>query len=551
MSEALAQAGALPSEVDYLEAHATGSQLGDPIELNAAASVYGKGRDPERPLLVGSVKSNIGHTESAAGMAALIKTVLAMNRGVIPQHLHFDDPNPHVEWDDIPVRVASDATDWPDVSGRRPLAGVNAFGLSGANAHVLVEGYEPPLGPSESNGAAVPEGSSRPVPLALPDTTEAAGEESPERATRFLPLSARSAGSLRDLAERYGSWLDGEECSASSETLSDLAWTASTGRGHFPHRAGVVFADAAQLRQRLETVAATYDAPDQPPPEPATRVALAFSAHGSQWPGMGESLYRTEPVARAVLDRCDELMREERGISLLDVLFGAEQNLDEPACARPAVYALECAIAAQWASVGIRPNAVVGSGPGGLAAAQATGAITLEEGLRLAAAFGALEASPDEGALEGLEAALAAVSPEAPSGSLINGVTGRGVESVDEIGADYWRSHDRDALDPAACAGTLAQLGVDIVIDLGPDAVLGPALDEAWPDSSDAPVVLSTLACPPAKGESAEPGDGFMNAVAAAYDAGLDLAFAGLFAGESRRRVALPTYPFQRKRHWF
>ncbi|MCY3647461.1 MAG: SDR family NAD(P)-dependent oxidoreductase [Chloroflexi bacterium] len=551
MAEALAQASVLPSEVDYLEAHATGSQLGDPIELNAAASVYGKGRDADRPLLVGSVKSNIGHTESAAGMAALIKTVLAMNRGVIPQHLHFDDPNPHVEWDDMPLRVVSEATDWPDVSGRRPLAGVNAFGLSGANAHVLVEGYEPPLGASESNGAALPEGSSRPVPVTLPDSLAAAAEESPERSARFLPLSARSAGSLRDLAERYRSWLDGEDGSASSEALSDLAWTASTGRGHFPHRAGLVFSDAAQLRQELDAVAATYDAPDQPPPEPATRVALAFSAHGSQWSGMGEPLYRSEPVARAVLDRCDALMREARGASLLDVLFGAEQKLDDPAWAQPAVYALECALTAQWASIGIRPNAVVGSGPGALAAAQAAGAISLEEGLRLASAFGALEASPDEGALEGLEAALAAVSPEAPSGSLVNGVTGRVVESADELGADYWRSQGRDSVEPAACAKALAQLGVDIVIEVGPDAALGPALGEAWPDSSDAPAVLSTLACPPAEAESSEPRDGFMNAVAAAYNAGLDFAFAGLFAGEDRRRVALPTYPFQRKRHWF
>ncbi len=551
MTEALAQAGVLPSEVDYLEAHATGSQLGDPIELNAAASVYGKGRDADRPLLVGSVKSNIGHTESAAGMAALIKTVLAMNRGVIPQHLHFDDPNPHVEWDDMPLRVASEATDWPDVSGRRPLAGVNAFGLSGANAHVLVEGYEPPLGASESNGAALPEGSSRPVPVTLPDSLAAAAEESPERSARFLPLSARSAGSLRDLAERYRSWLDGEDGSASSEALSDLAWTASTGRGHFPHRAGLVFSDAAQLRQGLDAVAATYDAPDQPPPEPATRVAFAFSAHGSQWAGMGESLYRSEPVARAVLDRCDALMREARGASLLDVLFGPEQKLDDPGWAQPAVYALECALAAQWASIGIRPNAVVGSGPGALAAAQAAGAISLEEGLRLALAFGVLEASPDEGALEGLEAALAAVSPQVPSGSLVNGVTGRVVESADELGADYWRAQSRDPVEPGDCAKTLAQLGVDIVIEVGPDAALAPALCEAWPDSSDAPAVLSTLACPPAEAESSEPRDGFMNAVAAAYNAGLDFAFAGLFAGEDRRRVALPTYPFQRKRHWF
>ena len=244
-------------------------------------------------------------------------------------------------------------------------------------------------------------------------------------------------------------------------------------------------------------------------------------------------------------------MREERGVSLLEVLFGAEQNLDDPASAHPAVYALQCALAAQWASVGIRPHAVVGGGPGALAAAQVAGAISLEEGLRLAAAHGALEANPEGGALGGLEAALAAVAPEAPSASLVNGATGRVTESVDEIRADYWRTQARDPVEPGACAKTLAQLGIDIVIEVGADAALGPDLGDAWPESSDAPMVLSTLACPPAEGASPETGDGFVSAVAAAYDAGLDLAFAGLFAGEARRRVALPTYPFQRKRHWF
>ena len=144
MAEALSQAGASPSDVDYLEAHATGSQLGDPIELNAAASVYGKGRDAEHPLLVGSVKSNIGHIESAAGIAAFIKTVLSMNRGAIPKSLHIETPNPNFEWDQNPVLITSDKTAWPTNSARPPLAGVNAFGLSGTNAHVLVEGYPAP-----------------------------------------------------------------------------------------------------------------------------------------------------------------------------------------------------------------------------------------------------------------------------------------------------------------------------------------------------------------------------------------------------------------------
>ena len=235
MAEALAQAGIPGSQVDYLEAHATGSQLGDPIELNAAAAVYGKGREADRPLLVGSVKSNIGHAESAAGVAAFIKTVLAMNRGVVPKHLHFDTPNPNLEWDVAPVRVAADNTRWPEDSGRRPLAGVNAFGLSGTNAHVLVEGYGPPSDLSETNGACPPGGAPQQVPVQLQgavDGSPPSPQEAGERATRLLPLSGKSDGALRGLAKGYLAWLDGEAAGTGGVSLADMtglpAWAAAT-----------------------------------------------------------------------------------------------------------------------------------------------------------------------------------------------------------------------------------------------------------------------------------------------------------------------------------
>ena len=170
MEEALTQANVSPSEVDYLEAHAVGSQLGDPIELNALASVYGRERDQDRPLLVGSVKSNIGHVEWAAGIAAFIKTVLSITHKVIPQTPHLETPNPNVEWDQMPLRVTSGKTAWPTVSGRQPLASVNAFGLSGTNAHILVEGYGPEFSASEAaNGAPLPKGSPQRVPVSLPE----------------------------------------------------------------------------------------------------------------------------------------------------------------------------------------------------------------------------------------------------------------------------------------------------------------------------------------------------------------------------------------------
>ena len=292
MAEALAQAGASPSEVDYLEAHATGSQLGDPIELNAAASVYGKGRDAERPLLVGSVKSNIGHIESAAGIAAFIKTVLSMNKGVIPESLHLETPNPNFEWDQKPVRITSDKTDWPTNSARPPLAGVNAFGLSGTNAHVLVEGYGTPTADgAETGGTGSPMGAPQPIPASPPeqaDDVSISDEPPTERTVRLLPLSGKSEGALRESAKRYLSWLDGEEGSASDATLSDMAWTAGVGRSHFPHRAGLVFSDAEQLRRQLRALAATDESGNEEMPREATKAAFAYTGSECTWVGMGE-----------------------------------------------------------------------------------------------------------------------------------------------------------------------------------------------------------------------------------------------------------------------
>ena len=558
MQDALTQAGVAPSDVDYLEAHATGSQLGDPIELNAAASVYGKGRDGERPLLVGTVKSNIGHLEWAAGIASFIKAVLSMNKGVIPPNLQYKDPNQNVEWDRIPVRVASEATDWPTVSGRRPLAGVNAFGLSGANAHVLVEGYDYPSGdPSEITDSELPTGAPQPILASLPeqpDDIEIPSEPPAERAVRLLPLSGKSEVALRELAKRYLSWLDVEEGSASNATLSDMVWTAGVGRSHFPHRAGLVFSDAEQLRHKLRALAETTEETGEDTPRESTKVAFAYTGEENLQVGMGEALYRSEPVVRAVFDRCDELIQQERGVSLLDVMFGRsspEHELNDPAWAAPANYALGCALTAQWASVGIRPSAVVGHGSGGLAAAQASGLFSLENGLRLAMALADLRDSQDsQPSRASLEALLDEATVAAPSGSLVSGATGQLVESPNALGVDYWLQQVQEPVVPSGCAEALARLGVDAVVEIGPDSMPVRTIGDAWPDSSGKPVAISTLVSPLGDEESSESDEGFVRAVASAYEAGLDITFSGLFAGEARRRIALPTYPFQRRRHW-
>ncbi len=561
MEDALTQAGIAPSDVDYLEAHATGSQLGDPIELNAAASVYGKGRDGDKPLLVGTVKSNIGHLEWAAGIASFIKAVLSMNKGMIPPNLQYKDPNQNVEWNRIPVRVASEAMDWPTFPGHRPLAGVNAFGLSGANAHVLVEGYDSPSSESaEITDAGLPTGAPQQLPVSLPDEHEdiqISDMGASGRTARLLPLSGKSEGAIRDLATRYLSWLESQSDTASDAMLSDMAWTASVGRSHFPHRAGLVFSDGEQLRRKLLALADGNGTPIPEVPAEAARVAFVYPGQYPGWVGMGESLYRNEPVARSVLDRCDDLMRQDRGVSLLDVMFGrsgSEYDLHDPAWAAPSIYALECALTAQWASVGIRPGVVVGLGSGGLAAAQAAGVFSLAEGLRLATVLGDIKKTRTEqngkSARESLPMALDGVTLSPPSVSLVSSATGQLVDSVDELDVAYWLqgNHNPDTL--PSYAETLTKLGVNTVVEIGLDSMMAGSICDAWPDSSDTPVVIPTSASPLGDQESSESDVGFLHAVAGAYEAGLDVSFAGLFAGEARCRISIPTYAFQRRRHW-
>ena len=565
MEAALAMAGFAAAEVDYLEAHAVGSQMGDAIEARAVGSVYGRGRDRDRPLLMGTVKSNIGHLESAAGIAALIKTVLAMQRGVIPKHLHFDNPNPEIDWQGLPVRVAADKTDWPLHADRPARAAVSAFGISGTNAHVVLEGYGAPTGAAgPAAGPASFAGAARNVTVTdAPSATEVPGE----RTVRLLPLSGKSDGALRDLAKRYLAWLSQPASGASpngieASFLADMAWTAGVGRSHFPHRAGVVFRNLETLRDGLTMLAEPQDVPDGPEPQPASRVAFLYGADKGHWVGMGAELYDSEPVVRAVLERCDAVVLAERGTSLLDVMFGraeADGDLSDPAWTQPAVYALACALTALWSSIGIRPNAVLGDGVGELAAPQAAGVFTLEDGLRVALARGALMAvapamDPDK-SLNGLQAALTDLSFQTPSVALVSSVTGLAAQADNPLDGAYWRRQTRETVALGARVSALAESGADVVVEIGPGALLGPQVRRLWPEGPDGagdartPPVLASLPQPPGD-EPAASGSGFVEAAARAYEAGLTLSFNGLFAGESRRRVSLPGYPFQRRRHW-
>ena len=616
METALSDAGISPSDVDFVEAHGTGTAVGDPIELDAVIDVYCKKRELDDPLLIGSVKTNLGHLESAAGIAGVIKAALALKRGVIPKHLHFNDPNPCVDWDNTPLQVTTEMTGWPDRNGRPRLAGVNSFGISGTNSHIVMEEYAEGAGGRDLTDGNVG-----------------------RRPSRILPLSGKSEDAVKDLARSYVSWLDERGADASSDgaapdqQLSDMAWTAGIGRSHFEHRVGVVFQDASSLRERLEGLSATYASSNG---QPAGKVAFVYTGQGSQWVGMGRDLYEREPVARAVMDRCEAVFQEERGKSLLDVMFGrnaANEDLGSTEWEQPALYTLECALTALWSSVGVRPDVVLGHSVGEIAAAQEAGVFSLEDGMRFATARGALMSQMKRGAMaavfapaervavevesfnakssgiglsiaadngahqvvsgpvayveamveqfegqgirarklntafafhsalldpviDGLKEALSSAAIGSPTTTFISNLSGGIVEPETALDAAYWTRHARQPVAFASGIRAMAELGVDLVVEVGPHDVLGTMATLAWPeaeadkDISDTPKFIPSMRRPPRDGSSSEPESSFIDAVAGVYEGGRDISFEGLFAGEERRRISLPSYPFQRERFW-
>ena len=415
---ALARAGIGPLDVQYVEAHGTGTKVGDPVELQAAAAVYGSGRSRNNPFYIGSVKTNFGHLEPAAGVAAVIKTALALQAGTIPPHLHFQDPNPAVAWDALPIVVPTRATSWPEVPlGAPAMAGINSFGWSGTNAHVVLSAHRtaPAAGRSLVYTVRTSAGPARAVPTAA-GTDEGQGGPLGARTRRVLPLSGKSSQAVVDLARRYATRLEDQDADRgirdepTMERLADVAWSASVGRTSFPFRAALAFHDAETLRTQLKSLSAG----DVQAARPRT-VAFAFTGQASQWPGMGRYLYATEPVFRAALDRCNAWMqaRTPGDWTLLNVMFGqagTEGLLDDPSWTQPAIFALEHALTELWASLGVRPAIVVGHSLGEIAAATAAGAMGWQDALGFAAARGKLMSElPEAGAMSAIFAPRSAV----------------------------------------------------------------------------------------------------------------------------------------------
>jgi acyl transferase domain-containing protein/acyl carrier protein len=357
LRQAYADAGIAPSTVQYVEAHGTGTSAGDPVELRALGGVLGQGRPTDQPLYVGSVKTNIGHTEGAAGLAGIIKVALSLKHGLIPGNLHFHTPSPRIPWADLPLRVPTSLQPWPHPDQPR-IAGVSSFGIAGTNAHVVLA--EAPPREEIAATAAMP---------------------------HLLTLSAHSADALKDLAHAYGQLL--ADASDDELALRDIAYSASVRRSHHDHRLALVADSVADAQTGITAFLAGGIKPGlvagRVAPHRTPRLAMVFPGQGAQWLGMGRELLQHEPVFRSAIEECDQAIKPYVDWSLLEQLNADEagSRLTEIDVIQPSIWAIQVSLAALWRSWGIDPDAVVGHSMGEVAAAYVAGALSLEDAARI------------------------------------------------------------------------------------------------------------------------------------------------------------------------
>ena len=364
VQDACKDAGVSPAQIGFVEAHGTGTAVGDPIEAHALAEALCEQRST--PLPIGSVKTNVGHLETAAGIAGLLKAVLVLQHREIPGSLHFSSPNPHIDFDKLKLRVPTDTEPFPETDGER-LAGVNSFGFGGANAHVILT--EPP---------------------SIPHADHA--EIWIERAWPVM-LSARSEDALRGYAMKLASWLtERVNLNGDSPVLPDLTYTLGNRRNHHPHRLTLVARSIPELIEELDAFAIKEDSVKvrtsfTPRPESAPRVAFIMSGQGPQWWGMGRELMQHEPVFRHVIEQCDAALRGVATFSLLEELGRSEETsqLHRTEIAQPAIFAMQVGLAELWKSWGVHPSAVLGHSVSEIAAACVAGLFSLEQGARMTA----------------------------------------------------------------------------------------------------------------------------------------------------------------------
>ncbi|APU21560.1 type I polyketide synthase [Actinoalloteichus sp. GBA129-24] len=581
---ALADAGLSTSDVDVVEAHGTGTRLGDPIEASALLATYGQHRS--QPLLLGSVKSNLGHTQAPGGVASVIKMVLAMRHGVVPKTLHVDEPTPHVDWSAGAVELVTESVEWP-ATGRPRRGGVSSFGVSGTNAHVILE--EAPALASPADGVAGAE----------PDESTSAGSAA------VVPwvLSARSDAALRAQAARLSDFLRDRPELSPVDVGRSLA-----SRSLFEHRALVVGSGVADLLPGLSAVASGAVVPGG---RVAGGVVLVFPGQGSQWVGMAAGLLGSSPVFAGRMGECAAALSEFVGWSLFDVL-GDEQALGRVDVVQPVLFAVMVSLAELWCSVGVVPSAVVGHSQGEIAAAVVSGGLSLRDGVRvvvqrsrLIAGLGggggmvsvALPASevtellPDgvslaavngpssvvvSGSVSGLERVVAAcesrgvrarwvpvdyashsvlmdalrdelvesladVEPRSSVIPFYSSVTGAPLDTA-SLDAGYWFRNLRETVRFDRAVESLLVDGFGVFVESSAHPVTTYGIQEVIDERDGDALAIGTL-----RRDDGDM-DRFLASAGELFTHGVDVDVTPFLAGG--RRVELPTYPFQRERYW-
>jgi acyl transferase domain-containing protein len=594
LREACRQAGVVPSQLQYVEAHGTGTPVGDPIEANALGTELANGRPAETPCVIGSVKTNIGHLEAAAGVAGLIKATLCLRHRAIPPHLHLQTPNPNIPFDELRLHVPLTLEPWPEHTGQA-LAGVNSFGFGGTNAHVVLA-EAPPAAGSEAKP----------------------GDDTTSRAV-LLPLSARSPEALEALAQAYRERL--APPAADTLSLNDLCATAAQHRGQHTYRLALVGDTPSALDDQLNAflsgdarsgMTAGRALADQRP-----KLVWVFTGMGPQWWAMGRQLLEQEPVFRDTVLECERLMRQYADWSLLEEMTVEEgrSRMHETQIAQPANFVLQVGLAALWRSWGIEPDAIIGHSAGEIAAAYVAGALSLEDTVRvifhrsrlqhtmtgkgkmLAVGLSADDVAPalvgyedrvsiagvnspsavvlagDADALEELAQSfersqvfsrflrvevpyhchymdplreelldvLQGIEPQPPAIPIYSTALGRFVEGRD-FGAEYWWLNVRNTVLFAAGVDALIGAGHTTFLEIGPHPVLGGPIAECLALRDQPGTVLTSLR------RKEDERAVMLGSLGALYTLGFPIDWRTLY-GPSRR-VALPGYPWQRERHW-
>jgi acyl transferase domain-containing protein/NAD(P)-dependent dehydrogenase (short-subunit alcohol dehydrogenase family) len=584
IKRALANSSLKPNDIDYIETHGTGTSLGDPIELEAIDAVMGEGRHPEKALIVGSVKSNIGHLESAAGVASLVKVILALQHREIPANLHFNSLNSRITLRRLKVVIPTEMLPW-QTNGKLRRAGVSSFGFSGTNVHIVLE---------QAPSVEIAAGAALPLPP-------------------VLTLSAKSEPALRALVDRYTQFLtDRPEIN-----WADVCFTTNTGRSRLPHRLAVAASSGTEALQRLAAPASrslTHWGVCAAP----SKVAFLFTGQGAQYAGMGRGLFAASPVFRAAIEKCDRILSGQMDRSLISVLYpeeGSSSPIDETAYTQVALFSFEYAMSELWRSWGVVPDLVLGHSLGEYVAAHIAGVFSLEDVLKLVAARGRLmQALPKGGAMASVcaseELVRQAIDPyrdnvsiaalNAPSAVVISGaessvasiltslgeqgieakrlvvshafhspliepmldefeqvarrvtyfrprlpivsnVTGQIAEAAEITTPEYWRKHVRSCVRFADGVAEAARKAT-VFLEVGPAPTLIGMARESLKDSDHTWI--------PSSRRKKDDCQQIADALAMGFATGIDIDWEMVHAAQSRMRLQLPTYPFEQSRYW-